>query len=190
MANLVDLLGIPLTRHAPESSEDREFRDPIGKLEITPEQEYGPILEIIKSEITKRNNTNPTWAWKIPQCGRNLHVWTPYLRNPFWIYIVRDHMASAFTEMRIKCVEHAIQGLEIKCEHERFFQKWIERCNQQRQPILLASYERLRMFKGQFLYDLIKFLGTNPPIKNITEAVDYIKDVGPLQGSKKIRESS
>ncbi len=181
-ANLVDILGIPLIRHGSNDTEDREFRTPVLKFHQASLNEYEEIKEEIKKEISKRN-INPVWAWKIPQCGKHLLLWYKLIRNPFWIYIIRDHMASALTELRINVINNVIDGLRIKCENELYFQEFICKVYEEKQPIYLISYERARIFKGQFIEDLCKFLGTNPSIKNVTDAVDYIRNTGPLQRS-------
>lgn len=169
-AKLVDMLGIPLTKTGSDT-EDIEFRSAVQSAN----------LDEIKKQLEKRN-LNPIWAWKIPQCGMYLHSWYKLIRNPFWIYIIRDHLASALTEVRLNVVDDAIQGLLIKNYHEQLFYKFIVNANKDKMPILLVSYERVRLHKGAFLLNLIKFLGTTPSIEDIAKATDFITDEGPLQG--------
>ena len=176
-AKLVDMLGGNLTKTTENLSEDVEFR----KVVLT-----SPLnLEDVKIQLEKRN-INSVWAWKIPQCGHNLHLWYKLIRNPFWIYIIRDHLASALTEVRLNVVPDAIQGLKIKNYHEQLFFNFITNINEQKMPIFLISYERARLHKGEFLSNLINFLGTNPSIASVTSAVDFIEEEGPLQKPKRI----
>ena len=174
MAKLVDRLDIPLTKTT--GSEDHEFRNIVQATPTNPN-----YIDKIKSQLEKRN-VRPVWAWKIPQCGENLPFWYKLIRNPFWIYIIRDHLASALTEVRVNVVNDAIQGLNVKQLHEKLFYDFIVNVKEEKAPILLVSYERLRLHKGQFLLDLIKFLGTNPSIEKITNPIDFIEEEGPLQG--------
>ncbi len=208
-ANLVDMLGVPLTRtHAPnpdgtiriygsedkelmkvvtENGEDIEFRRSVqapmvaGDAELRKTVQGDTInLNEVKLQLEKRN-AKPVWAWKIPQCGPNLPLWYKLIRNPFWIYIIRDHLASALTEVRVNVVKDAIEGLKVKKYHEDFLHNFILKANEEKMPILLISYERIRLHKGKFIFELVKFLGTNPSIEEITEATDYIEEEGPLQ---------
>lgn len=173
-AKVVDILGGNLTKTG-GLSEDVEFRKTVLAQPIN--------LNEVKAQIEKRN-TNPVWSWKIPQCGVNLPLWHKLLRNPFWIYIIRDHLASALTEVRLNVVPNALDGLKIKTHHEQLFLDFINGANKDNMPILLISYERIRLHKGDFLLSLINFLGTNPPIEHITNAVDFIEEEGPLQKPK------
>jgi len=173
-AKVVDMLGGNLTKTG-ELSEDVEFRKTVLAQPIN--------LNEVKTQIDKRD-INPVWSWKIPQCGVNLPLWYKLLRNPFWIYIIRDHLASALTEVRLNVVPDAIHGLKIKTHHEQLFLDFIIKANEEEMPILLISYERIRLHKGEFLLSLINFLGTNPPIENLMNAVDFIEEEGPLQKPK------
>lgn len=174
-AKLVDILGVNLTKTG-DMTEDVEFRKTVLANPIN--------LDEAKIQIDKRN-INPIWAWKIPQCAVNLPRWYKLIRNPFWIYIIRDHLASALTEVRLNVVADAFQGLKIKNEHEQLFIEFINNINQEKMPILLVSYERVRLHKGEFLTNLINFLGTSPSIENVANAVDFIEEEGPLQKPKK-----
>lgn len=173
-AKLVDILGVPLTK-TNEMTEDVEFRRAIQNPNIN--------LDEVFNQLEKRN-INPIWAWKVPQCGVNLPHWYKLIRNPFWIYIIRDHLASALTEVRLNVVENAIQGLKIKQDHEQLFFNFITQVNEEKTPIMLISYERVRLHKGKFLFDLTKFLGINPSLEAIATATDFIEDEGPLQRVK------
>lgn len=185
MAELVDMLGVPLTRYSlkhGEKTEDIHFQSPILKLHNASPIQYDEIIKEIEEQITTRNE-KPIWAWKIPQCAKHLPLWHHLLRNPFWIYIERDHMASAFTEVRLHDI-NAITALIVKRESAREYHSFIRERYEQKIPVLLVSYERARIFKGKLLLDLINFLGTSPNVEQITKAVDYIKVVGPLQKKK------
>jgi len=173
-AKIVDMLGGNLTK-TNDMTEDVEFRKTVMSSPIN--------LDEINTQIEKRN-INPIWTWKIPQCAVNLPHWYKLIRNPFWIYIVRDHLASSFTEVRLKVVPDVLQGLKIKNDHEQLFIEFMNSVHKENMPILLISYERIRLHKGEFLLNLIKFLGTNPLIENITNAVDFIEEEGPLQKPK------
>lgn len=173
-AKIVDMLGGNLTK-TNDMTEDVEFRKTVMSSPIN--------LDEINRQIEKRN-INPIWTWKIPQCAVNLPHWYKLIRNPFWIYIVRDHLASSFTEVRLKVVPDVLQGLKIKNDHEQLFIEFMNSVHKENMPILLISYERIRLHKGEFLLNLIKFLGTNPLIENITNAVDFIEEEGPLQKPK------
>jgi hypothetical protein len=172
-AKLVDILGVPLTKTTEVLTEDVEFRKAV----------FSSNIDEIKVQLEKRN-INSVWAWKIPQCGANLANWYKLIRNPFWIYIIRDHLASALTEVRLNVVTNALEGLKIKNDHEQLFYEFISKVNKEKIPVLLISYERVRLHKGEFLMNLIKFLGTKPSVEAIAQAVDFIEEEGPLQKSK------
>jgi hypothetical protein len=176
LAKLVEMLGVPLTQTEKDKivGEDSELRSVVIPLSSD--------IETIKTELEKRN-ANPVWAWKIPQCGANLPNWYKLIRNPFWIYVIRDHLASSMTELRLKVVKDVIEGLKVKHYHESLLLDFINKVNEEGSPILLISYERSRLHKGELLLNLIKFLGVNPTIEEIAKAVDFIEEEGPLQGN-------
>lgn len=178
-AKLVNMLDVPLTKTG-ELTEDVEFRKTVLSPTIN--------LDDVKAQIEKRN-ASPVWAWKIPQCGTNLPLWHKLIRNPFWIYIIRDHLASALTEVRLNVVQDALQGLKIKNEHEHLYYEFMSNIQKDNTPIFLISYERVRLHKGEFILNLINFLGTNPSVENIANAVDFIEEEGPLQKKKKNQPS-
>ena len=168
-ARLTDILGVPLTK-TNDMTEDVEFRRSV--------QSNNLDLNDIANQLEKRN-VNPVWAWKVPQCGPNLPLWYKLIRNPFWIYIIRDHLASSLTEVRLNVVKDALQGLKIKQDHEQIFYNFIINMNEEKSPILLISYERVRLHKGKFLLNLIQFLGVNPSIEAIANATDFIEGFTP-----------
>jgi len=137
-----------------------------------------------QAEFDKKN-INPVWAWKYPQMGEYLPRFAHMVRNPFWIFVFRDHMASALTEVRLNVVANAIEGLQIKCHHEQVFMKFITAQHEAKVPIFLISYERARQHKGEFIMNLIKFLGVQPSVETIAKAIDFIQDEGPLQPGAK-----
>ena len=189
-ANLVEMLGVKLTK-TNQVTEDVAFRKVVQTSDLNLEdvafrkvvQTPDLNLEDVKAELDKRN-VDSVWAWKIPHCGVNLPKWYKLIRNPFWIYILRDHMASALTEVRVNPDVNAINMLKMKCDQEILLHSFINNVDKEKLPILLISDERVRLHKGQFLFELIKFLGTNPSIENVTKATDFIDEEGRLQLTK------
>lgn len=140
IGGVIRKLGIFMGENVPNNHEDQEM---IGR----------PIpkrLEVIK----RRNESQKIWGWKDPNAVNYLHQLAPHLRNPHYIIVTRDVIATTKGHMRWHAREAKFSIGDISVQQQRNFMFALS-CEA---PVMMVSYEKAILNPKSLLAEMTEFL--------------------------------
>ena len=144
VAGVAERCGLEIGANLPLNLEDPEFS--------------GPSLVQMRDSITERNRRFDVWGWKYPAAGRYLNQLMPDLRNPRFIVVWRDLVATVGR----KLVHHDDWYSALFMAH-RTQARNLKLLSSVDCPILLVSYERAMRFPLEFAQTVSAFLALPMP---------------------------
>jgi hypothetical protein len=113
----------------------------------------------VKEIARERNGRNDVWGWKYPGCHHTIHDWYRALRNPYFVIVFRDVLASAQTELRSGYFDDLLATLATKQEHTAKMLAFAARAATEGYPLMLVSYERSILEPAMLVDQLASFFG-------------------------------
>jgi hypothetical protein len=136
----------------------------------------GATLPALWSLVEERNASADVWGWKHPAAGRYLTELSRSLRNPYYIVVYRDPVASA--QSQIKRDKESKRRTTRLALHESTSSVTVNTgfVLATERPSLLVSYERAIADQNGLIDDIAAFLGVDPPTDPLRSSIlDYIK---------------
>lgn len=124
VAGVCRLLGLNIGDNLPDNLEDQSFVPPIDS-------------SLIGTAIASRNKTSNVWGWKYPRAASYLEQLTPALRNPYYICIFRDYLATSR-----RSILRGDDPLERLNKTNQIYKRNISFISKSARPTLLLSYEK------------------------------------------------
>ncbi len=156
MAGVTQRCGIWLGSGLPGNLEDPDFvKKPMDHM-----------LEAVK----KRNAERKVWGWKYPAAVRYLPELHDELRNPHYIIVLRDPLASGLRELR-GGDKSLLQALMNK--HRLQLQN-LQFAKSARAPFLFVSYERAIAHPVKCAEAVARFTGGQVP-EDLDELIEFMK---------------
>lgn len=164
LAGLLRLAGVPMgTRIDTVTSEDLEFR------------QYEPAA--LREVIRRRNLEHDVWGWKAPWSVQYLPELLPELREPFFVFVTRDPVATTRREVR-----------ETGCDELAALDAWLANMRTQvdilratGRPTLLISYEKTVRRPERLLDLLAVFLGETWSDEQRARLAQFVVPLGGYQ---------
>lgn len=117
--------------------------------------ESARIRELVKA----RDAAHDVWGWKYPGSFLTILDWYRALRNPRFVLVFRDPLASAQTELASGNASDLAATIATKLDHTGRMLEFVLRANAARLPLCLVSYERAVMDPERFVDQLAEFAG-------------------------------
>jgi len=136
----------------------------------------GATLPALWSLVEERNASADVWGWKHPAAGRYLTELSRSLRNPYYIVVYRDPVASA--QSQIKRDKEAKRRTTRLALHESTSSVTVNTgfVLASERPSLLVSYERAIADQNGLIDDIAAFLGVDAPTDPLRSSIlAYIK---------------
>ncbi len=149
-------LGVNIGQNLPNNFEDPDF---VAK-------GYKHLVEAVES----RNARLPVWGWKFPNAANYLDQILTKLRNPRFIIVYRDMVATSAAQMRWhnRSFAHAISEVALQQLRNTSFSERHD------YPTMMVSYEKAIVHPERFISDLSGFLGMPEP-DNKQELVRFME---------------
>lgn len=179
IAGLLRKLGLPMGESLDEANnEDLEFTKHGGLRAIffKPERaaEKEKYLTEMRAVIQRRNRSYSWWGWKDPISSYYVADLISVLRNPRFIFITRDPIAIAEREWSAEGTHHPPVLLDYMKFLFKAYGSTVEFLIAQRQPTLLASYERSLRFPRKTAQAVADFVGVRAEPDFLAWAEAYI----------------
>lgn len=137
---------------------------------------HGATMPALWSLVEERNASADIWGWKHPAAGNYLTELSRSLRNPYYIVVYRDPVASAQSqikrdkESKRRTTRLALHESTSNITVNTGFVLATER------PSLLVSYEHAIADQNGLIDDIAAFLGADAPTDPLRSSIlDYIK---------------
>ncbi len=115
---------------------------------------YYKTDEHMKATIARRNLEQPFWGWKYPMAADYIERLLPELRNPLFIIVARDVVATA--AKLVSWDDRDASGAIAEAALQ--MQRNLTLAIRLRLPTLFVSYEKASLDTDQFLDELERFL--------------------------------
>lgn len=165
VAGAIAGLGVYMGENLGVNIEDSEFNPDVNR-----SQTFEDFLRHLPEVISKRNADHGIWGWKYPRANRYISNIFPLLRNPYFVMVYRDPVASA-TRSRPEDSEAVISEIKRRLSMQSENLKIAEKL---KVPTLMVSYERASARPEEFLENLCDFLGLAYP-ENSEEIINFMK---------------
>jgi len=141
IAGVMRKLGIFMGENVPNNHEDPEFISKPNPHRL--------------SMIEKRNSAHSIWGWKDPNAVNYLHQIAPKLRNPHFVIVSRDVIATTKGHMRWhgREVKFAVGDVALQQQRNVFFALSGDA------PVLFVSYEKAILNPTALVAEMAEFLG-------------------------------
>ncbi len=162
VAGILRMLGLFMgNRVEAGNNEDTEFKDAPS--------------DVIRRRIRERNAAHDVWGFKYPGVFENGEEWIDALRNPFFVFVSRDPLASAQGEVFRRAFDDEFEALRTKVEHQVKMQALLERIMRRGDPLLLISYERALRYPRELVDALGDFVGLEVTDETRERAVGFVE---------------
>ncbi|HEX2176832.1 MAG TPA: hypothetical protein VHG70_13070 [Nocardioidaceae bacterium] len=133
-------------------------------------------VEKMRDSISQRNDEADVWGWKFPAAGNYLpDVWAS-LRNPYFLIVYRDPIASALSQSRFdrprarRTERLSIHESSANSNLNTGFALAVDR------PCLLVSHERATHDPNALIDDIAEFLEVSDVSADLRERIlEYVK---------------
>lgn len=130
----------------------------------------------MRQTIRERNETYPVWGWKYPTAARYLPALIKDLRNPHFIVVYRDAVATALGRKKWdgdfldRDARLSLHEASVATEANTSFALATGA------PCLMVSYEKAMADKAALVAELAEFLGQEVPAgAAMSNFVDYLE---------------
>jgi hypothetical protein len=149
VAGIMRALGLPMGEGMAGNNEDPDFQ--------------AKTLSALRSAIEERNQRYDVWGWKFPTAVQQLPALVESLRNPYFVVVFRDVVATALS--RNKWDGPNLRRRMELAAHEA--NAWTNMnlgfILAARRPALLVSHEKLLTNHGALVDELADMLGVDRP---------------------------
>lgn len=127
--------------------------------------------ERMRQYVEERNAELDVWGWKFPGAGVYIPELSSTLRNPYFIIVYRDPVASALSGGK-QDQEHNRRSARLRF-HESAANGAVNTglALATERPCLLVSHERAAQDPENLIDDLATFLGQMPPTGDLRERI-------------------
>lgn len=168
VAGSLHCLGVRMMDRPELNSEDREIVQAFQRNKFP----RGP-LEISRL-IADNNDQHRIWGWKDPAADAYLESVFCFLRNPHFIFVLRNPLDVALSHVASK-TGSVEQGMEQALK--RYNSLW-ETLKKMSSPTLLVGYERAISSRRDFVERAVAFLGIKPTAKQMSKAASFLNPKG------------
>jgi hypothetical protein len=137
---------------------------------------HGATMQALWSLVEERNASADIWGWKHPIAVNYLTELSRSLRNPYYIVVYRDPVASA--QSQIKRDKESKRRTNRLALHESTSNITVNTgfVLATERPSLLVSYEHAIADQNGLIDDIAAFLGADAPTDPLRSSIlDYIK---------------
>ncbi len=134
----------------------------------------GAGAEKIRECIAKRNIAHDVWGWKDPGSLFSFADWRAHVRNPYFLFVFRDGLAAAQTEIRAAQFTDVLATLRMKQEHTNLLFHAVEEAVESGAPVMLVSYERAIHDRSEFVRELTEWFGLDASRADLSRASTWI----------------
>lgn len=168
IAGSLHCLGVRMMDRPELNSEDRDIVQAFQKSRYP--ASCFDVVELIKS----RNAEFKMWGWKDPSVDLYLESVFCFLRNPHFLFVLRNPMDVAMSHLASKT-----GSIEIGMEQAivRYGRCW-ELIKKLSCPTLLVGYERAIAKRSEFVGQVVKFLDIAPTKKQVLKAASFLNPKG------------
>lgn len=161
VAGILRMLGLFMgDRIEPGNNEDAEFKN--------------SPPDVIRERIRTRNAAHDVWGYKYPGVFLNGAEWIDELRNPLFVCVSRDPLASAQSEVFCRVFDDEFEALRAKVDHQRQMLEFLELVMERRHPLLLISYERALRYEEEVVDAIDRFVGLEATPEARRTAIDFV----------------
>lgn len=168
VAGSLQCLGVSMMERAELNSEDRDIVQAFQRDRFP----RGPV-EVSKL-IQQRNSQYKLWGWKDPAADMYLESVFCFLRNPHFIFVLRNPLDVALSHLASK-TGSIEQGMEQAIK--RYHSVW-EIVKKLACPTLLVGYERTISARRDFVGRVVEFLDISPTAKQRSKAISFLNPKG------------
>lgn len=138
-------LGIFMGHEVPNNHEDKDM---VGR--PNPRR-----LETIK----QRDAEHDVWGWKDPNAANYLPFLAPRLRNPHYVVVTRDVVATTKGHMRwhSRQAKSAVADVAVQQQRNVMFSLYCDA------PVMMVSYEKAILHPKSLLAEMVEFIGFDYP---------------------------
>lgn len=133
------------------------------------------VIELVE----ERNSMFDLWGWKYPGSIYTIDKFRDHLRNPHFIVIFRDLMASAQSEMA-KGIYGFEEGVWRAADQQMRLADFVLTSSH---PTLTVSYERAVRDDALFVRSLAEFVGLEFPEEDLEKLTLFLQDRWPSRVS-------
>lgn len=112
-------------------------------------------LEKLRERVAERNAERETWGWKMPHSLQYIEKLQDDLRNPHYVLVWRNALASAISQVRRSDAD-INNALEYSCARLQEMTSKVPLLNG---PVLMVNYEQAVENKQDFIDTLAAYLG-------------------------------
>ena len=129
--------------------------------------------EEIREVIKKRNNQYDIWGWKEPGLYPRIRGFFDVLRNPHFIIVFRDPVATALSRAERNYINTLESSLMTRTNSLN--KSLIDFYISKEYPAICLSFERLLRKKIKDIKQLVNFLDVNLDEKTLMTILDFIR---------------
>lgn len=148
--------------------EDQEFLKVIKPVEIssTPLQSLPAYQDLVSS----RNGAHRRWGFKLPHAAGHVDSLNATLRNPVFVFCVRNPIATARSITKYENPENFSAGklMEIATRH---FSNMVAMCQSRDTPSIFIDMEAVKQHPGAFLQELATALNLPQPTPELAQKI-------------------
>ena len=193
VARVVGHLGVYLGDDLRANYEDHDFNFDIMPDELKRDKQK--LLNRLSGTVDSRNQKFTTWGWKYPRAMLYLPQLIEKLRNPHFICVTRDPVASAMrsiSKVQKRYLRSLKKGAKSMTFEPAFVQKIIKQhlsiqqgniqfINESKVPTFICSYEKAVANSVEFVNELAGFLALPCSSMKINDALTQIQPGGYIQ---------
>jgi hypothetical protein len=137
----------------------------------------------LRTLIAKRNDDRAVWGFKVPMAIISVRVLESELRNPHFVFVFRDLLASAMrnkisTDVDLPDVRPLDLLASIRIYHQLYGQLW-NFLGSTQSPCFLVSYEKAILNPELFVSCLARFVGRDIDSETLVNVAGLIEPDHP-----------
>lgn len=149
VAGIMRALGLPMGEGMAGNNEDPDFQ--------------AKTLSALRNAIEERNARYDVWGWKFPTAVQQLPALLESLRNPYFVVVFRDVVATALSRNKWDG-PNLRRRLEIAAHEANAWTNMnLGFILAARRPALLLSHEKLVLDQGSLIDEIAEVLGVDRP---------------------------
>lgn len=162
LAGVLEILGVPMVSgdYNEKKWEDRDI-----KCNLYPELKEDKFLQAIKER-----NKNKVWGFKFAGGWRFMPLFKKHLRNPVFLAILRDPVATSYTRFGKSRI-----NLHRLLNTIRVQEREMQGIKDSTRDVLIFSYEKAIAFPEKFVLDVMKRVGIKASKERVRAATSYIQ---------------
>jgi len=168
VAGSIHCMGVRMMERPELNSEDRDI------VQAFQRRGFSQGCRDVSEKIKERNAEFKVWGWKDPSVDLYLESVFCFLRNPHFLFVLRNPMDVALSHVASKS-----GSVEVGMEQAitRYHRCW-EIVKKLSCPTLLVGYERAISRRRDFVAQVVEFLDISPTKRQISKAVSFLNPKG------------